>query len=69
VSGHTAGPAADGQTLRQVRDYERKFQRRQAVSGAIAAMLPTSRPSESEKKARGEKDERVRSRPEPGDGP
>jgi hypothetical protein len=59
---------ADGQTLRAVRDYERKFQRRQSVSDAIAAMLPTSQLSESERQAQAEKDERVRSRPEPGEG-
>ena len=59
---------ADGQTLREVRDYERKFQRRQAVSEAIAAMLPTSQLSEGERQAQAEKDERVRTRPEPGEG-
>jgi hypothetical protein len=57
---------ADGQTLRAVRDYERKFRRRQSVSTAIAAMLPTSQLSESERQAQAEKDERVASRPEPG---
>ena len=60
---------ADGQTLRAVRDYERKFRRRPAVSTAIAAMLPTSQLSDSEEKAQAEKDERVRGRPKPGTAP
>jgi hypothetical protein len=60
---------ANGQTLRSVRDYERKFQRRPAVATAIAEMLPTSQLSAGEVSAQAEKDERVRSRPEPGTAP
>jgi len=53
---------ANGQTLRAVRDYERKFRRRKTVADAIAEMLPTSQLSESEAKSQAEKDERVRSK-------
>jgi hypothetical protein len=60
---------ANGQTLRAVRDYERKFRKRQAVSAAIADMLPTSQFSASETAAQEEKDARVRNRPEPGTQP
>jgi hypothetical protein len=60
---------ANGQTLRAVRDYERKFRRRQTIATAIAAMLPSSTLSASEARAQAEKDERVRSRPEPGTQP
>jgi len=53
---------ADGQTLRAVRDYERKFRRRQGVSAAIADILPSSQPNADEACAQEEKDARVRSK-------
>jgi hypothetical protein len=53
---------ADGQTLRAVRDYERKFRRRKGVSDATAEMLPTSQLSDSEASAQAEKAARVRSK-------
>lgn len=53
---------ANGQTLRAVRDYERKFRRRKGVSDAIAEMLPTSQLSDSEASAQAEKAARVRSK-------
>jgi hypothetical protein len=54
---------ADGQTLRAVRDYERKFRRRRSVADAITEMLPTSQLSDSEARAQAEKAARVRSKP------
>ena len=60
---------ANGQTLRAVRDYERKFRRRRTVADAIAELLPTSQLSESEAKSQAEKAARVRSRPKPGTKP
>jgi hypothetical protein len=46
---------ADAETVRAVRDYERKFQHRQAVLGETARVLPSSPPSAREKRARDEK--------------
>ena len=43
---------ADAKTVRAVRDYERKFQRRRAVLDETARVLPTSRASADEKQAR-----------------
>jgi hypothetical protein len=43
---------ADGETIRAVRDYERKFQHRQSVLGEAARILPTSQPSAREERAR-----------------
>jgi hypothetical protein len=46
---------ADSETVKAVRDYERKFQHRQAVLGEAARVLPSSRPSAREERARDEK--------------
>ena len=43
---------ANAKTVRAVRDYERKFQRRRAVLDEAARVLPTSRASADEKQAR-----------------
>jgi hypothetical protein len=53
---------ADGQTLRAVRDYERKFRRRPAVAAEITRTLPSSQPSAAEGRAQEEKDARVRTK-------
>ena len=42
---------ADGETIRAVRDYERKFQHRQAVLTEAARILPTSQASAREERA------------------
>jgi hypothetical protein len=47
--------AADGETIRAVRDYERKFQHRQSVLNEAARILPTSQPSAREERAREDK--------------
>ena len=46
---------ADGETIRAVRDYERKFQHRQSVLTEAARILPTSQASAREERAREEK--------------
>jgi hypothetical protein len=46
---------ADAETVKAVRDYERKFQHRQSVLGEAARVLPSSRPSVREERARDEK--------------
>jgi hypothetical protein len=52
---------ANGQTLRAVRDYERKVRRRIAVTNAIAEALPRSTASATEAEATAAKAERVAS--------
>jgi len=46
---------ADAETVRAVRDYERKFRHRQSVMEAAARALPSSPASAREKRAREEK--------------
>ena len=46
---------AESETVRAVRDYERKFQHRGAVLGEAARVLPTSRASVEERRAKEEK--------------
>jgi hypothetical protein len=46
---------ADGETIRAVRDYERKFQHRQSVLNEAARTLPTSQASAAEEGAREDK--------------
>jgi hypothetical protein len=46
---------ADAETIRAVRDYERKFQRRQSVLNEAASILPTSQASAREVRARDDK--------------
>ncbi len=46
---------ADSETVRAVRDYERKFQHRRAVLDEAARVLPTSRASAREKRVKEEK--------------
>jgi hypothetical protein len=46
---------ANAKTVRAVRDYERKFQRRLSVLDEAARVLPTSRASAREERAREEK--------------
>jgi len=43
---------ADGETIRAVRDYERKFRHRQSVLTEAARILPTSQASAREERAR-----------------
>lgn len=43
---------ANAKTVRAVRDYERKFQRRRAILDEATRVLPTSRASADEKQAR-----------------
>jgi hypothetical protein len=45
----------DAETVKAVRDYERKFQHRQSVLGEAAGVLPGSPPSDREKRTRDEK--------------
>ena len=64
---------ADAETVKAVRDYERKFQRRQSVLGEAARVLPNSPASAREERARDEKAallregyvDRERSEPDP----
>jgi hypothetical protein len=64
---------ADSETVKAVRDYERKFQHRQSVLGEAARVLPCSRPSAREQRARDGKAallrdgyaDRARTAPEP----
>ena len=46
---------ADAETVKAVRDYERKFQRRRSVLDEAARVLPTSRASAREERAHEEK--------------
>src|SRR5512132_804669 len=46
---------ADAETVRAVRDYERKFKHRQSVLQEAARVLPTSRASAGEERAHEEK--------------
>ena len=46
---------ADAETIRAVRDYERKFQRRHSVLGEAARVLPSSPASAREERAREDK--------------
>jgi hypothetical protein len=46
---------ADAETVRAVRDYERKFQHRHSVLGEASRVLPGSQASAREKRARDEK--------------
>jgi hypothetical protein len=56
----TALAGADAETVKAVRDYERKFGHRKQVLDEAARVLPTSQASAGEDRAREEKDERVR---------
>lgn len=56
----TALGDADAETVRSVRDYERKFQRRPQVMKEAARVLPTSPASAREDRAREETHARVR---------
>jgi hypothetical protein len=51
---------ADAQTVKAVRDYERKFQHRQSVLAETARVLPTSQASATETRARERQDALVR---------
>jgi hypothetical protein len=46
---------ADAETVRAIRDYERKFQRRHSVLGEAARVLPSSPASAREERAHDEK--------------
>jgi hypothetical protein len=56
----TALAGADAETVKAVRDYERKFGHRKRVLDEAARVLPTSQASAGEDRAREEKDARVR---------
>jgi hypothetical protein len=56
----TALAGADAETVKAVRDYERKFGHRKQVMDEAARVLPTSRAGAGEERAREEKDARVR---------
>jgi hypothetical protein len=56
----TALAGADAETVKAVRDYERKFGHRKQVLAEAARVLPTSQASAGEDRARKEKDARVR---------
>lgn len=56
---------ADSETVKAVRDYERRFRRRTLVLKETARVLPGSEPSAGETKAQDEKDARVRARMRP----
>jgi hypothetical protein len=51
---------ADAETVKVVRDYERKFGHRKQVMDEAARVLPTSQASAGEDRAQQEKDGRVR---------
>jgi hypothetical protein len=51
---------ADAETVKAVRDYERKFGHRKQVMDEAARVLPTSQASAGEDRAQEEKDARVR---------
>jgi hypothetical protein len=52
---------ADAETVKAIRDYERKFADRKVVLDETARVLPTSKPSAGEAAITEEKDARVRS--------
>jgi hypothetical protein len=56
----TALAGADAETVKAVRDYERKFGHRKQVMDEAARVLPTSQASTGEDRAQTEKDARVR---------
>jgi hypothetical protein len=56
----TALAGADAETVKAVRDYERKFGHRKRVLDEAARVLPTSQASAGEDRAREDKDARVR---------
>jgi hypothetical protein len=56
----TALAGADAQTVKAVRDYERKFQHRHSVLEETARVLPGSEASAGEKRAQDEKAARLR---------
>ncbi len=56
---------ADAETVKAVRDYERRFRRRQDVLKEAARVLPGAEPSERERTVQAEKDARVRSKMRP----
>jgi hypothetical protein len=56
---------ADAETVKKVRDYERRFRHRQEVLRETARVLPGADPSEREVNAQEEKDARVRSKMRP----
>src|SRR4051795_1919865 len=56
---------ADAETVKAVRDYERRFRRRHDVLREAARVLPGAEPSERERTAQAEKDARVRSKLRP----
>jgi hypothetical protein len=56
----TALAGADAETVKAVRDYERKFGHRKRVLDEAARVLPTSQASAGEDRAQEEKDARVR---------
>lgn len=51
---------ADGETVKAIRDYERKFRRRREVTEAVTRLLPEALPSERETLAKEEKLGRLR---------
>jgi hypothetical protein len=51
---------ADAETVKAVRDYERKFGARPQVMEAAARALPTAKPSAGEDRADEEKAERIK---------
>jgi hypothetical protein len=51
---------ADGQSVKAIRDYERKFQHRRQVLDEAARVLPDAPESEANARSREEKTERVR---------
>ena len=51
---------ADGQSVKAIRDYERKFQHRRQVLDEAARALPNAPESEANARSRQEKTERVR---------
>ena len=53
IAGALAG--ADAETVKAVRDYERKFQHRQSVLDEAARVLPSSQASAGEERAHEEK--------------
>ena len=56
----TALAGADTETVKAVRDYERKFQNRRSVLEETARVLPSSEASAGEKRAQDEKAARLR---------
>jgi len=56
---------ADSETIKAVRDYERRFRRRTVVLQETARVLPASDPSAKETQAQDEKDARVASKMRP----